>query len=501
MLTPRNIKWDKAIDIVVVGYGMAGAVAAITAHGEGTSVMIVEKQNAESHCSPSSLSGGLFVSSTDVKGATDYLLALNRAGEGIGWSDPDSIRVLAEYSARNSDWIQNLGGKVVFLCKTAEHPQLPGAGSIELWEYRGKGLRMMQFMYQQVKTRKIDVQYQTAAERLLTDENGRVVGVSAIRQVGGRKRRMNIRAAKAVILCSGGFEANEEMKLQYLKVYPSYFTGGTANTGDGIKMAQEVGADLWHMNCVSARLVAKFDDFPASFAIGFGGKNWSRHQLLGIKEKAVAGYVLVDKYGRRYTSEDFKGHAVYYELTHFDTHRLEYPRVPSYYVFDQKRMEAGALCTGGISGPHQIYKWSQDNAAELRKGWIVSGRTVSELAGKIGVTASMLKETVQGWNRHCAAGHDAEFDRDPLGLIPLDTPPFYAVKLFPGGPNTQGGPRRNSRAQVMTPFGEPIPGLFAAGECGSVYGMLYPVAGGNLAECIAFGRIAAENAVQETSTV
>ena len=82
-------------------------------------------------------------------------------------------------------------------------------------------------------------------------------------------------------------------------------------------------------------------------------------------------------------------------------------------------------------------------------------------------------------------------------MIPLDSPPFYAVRLFPGGPNTQGGPRRNSKAQVLNPFGKPVPSLYAAGECGSIYGMLYPMAGGNLAECIIFGRIAAENAIQE----
>ena len=82
-------------------------------------------------------------------------------------------------------------------------------------------------------------------------------------------------------------------------------------------------------------------------------------------------------------------------------------------------------------------------------------------------------------------------------MLPLDSPPFYAIKLFPGGPNTQGGPRHNSKAQVVNPFGEPIPGLYAAGECGSIFSMLYPVGGGNLSECIAFGRIAAENAVRE----
>jgi succinate dehydrogenase/fumarate reductase flavoprotein subunit len=244
--------------------------------------------------------------------------------------------------------------------------------------------------------------------------------------------------------------------------------------------------------------VAKFDDFPIAFSINFGGKNWSRSRLLGTKKKAAVGFIIVDKNGRRYTNEDFKGHSLFYELTNFDSHRLEYPQVPSYFIFDQKRMDAGSLALmSGITGPHRIYKWSSDNVAELNKGWIVNGDTVGELAENIGMAASILNETVHKWNAYCAEGNDDEFDRPFLDLVPLNTPPYYAVKLFPGGPNTQGGPRRNSRAQVLNPFGDPIPGLYAAGECGSVFGMLYPVTGANLAECIAFGRIAAENVAQE----
>ena len=110
---------------------------------------------------------------------------------------------------------------------------------------------------------------------------------------------------------------------------------------------------------------------------------------------------------------------------------------------------------------------------------------------------AILKNTVQTWNRYCEEEKDLDFDRSALELVPLDHPPFYAIELFPGGLNTQGGPRRNAKAQVLNSFGEPIPGLYAAGECGSIYGMLYPAGGGNLAECIAFGRIAAENAVRE----
>lgn len=499
VLAPRSNKWDRTAEVVIVGYGLAGAVAAITAQDEGASVVLLEKQSADSHCSFSSISGGLFLCPSDVDKATEYMRALCRMGEWAYWTDLDTIRVWAEYTAQNKDWLENLGGNLTFFGEAAEYPQLTGANSIELWRYQGSGLRMMQFMYEQVNSRKVEVLYQTSAQRLLTNDDGEIIGVRATNIRNGQPKEVNIRASRAVILCSGGFEDNEEMKLQYLRMYPVYFAGGTANTGDGIKMAQEVGADLWHMNCCSARLVAKFPDFPIAFLIDFGGRGWNRRQIMGISEKAAAGFIIVDKYGRRYLNENLKLHSAFYELTSFDTHRLEYPGVPSYHIFDQRRMEYGRLDqhSSGPSGPHQLYKWSQDNMAELQKGWIVSGETVAEVADRIGVPPAILENTVQRWNGYCDEGRDPEFGRNPLELVSLDSPPFYAVKLFPGGPNTQGGPRRNSRAQVVNAFGEPLPGLYASGECGSIYGMLYPVAGGNLAECIAFGRIAAENAVRE----
>ena len=493
MLAPENIRWHRTVDIAVIGYGLAGAVAAIAAREKGASIMILEKQEAAVHRTSSSMSAGFFLCPSDVNGAKEYMKALCRMDDRIHWTDEDTINAWAEYGAQNIGWLKNLGASILFYRKTAEHPQLPGADSIEVWRFNGFGLGMMNFMYRQVQSRTIEVLYQTAAQRLLTDEAGRVIGLVAERTAGGRPEKVYIRAHKAVILCTGGFEENDEMILQYLKMYPVYFTGGTANTGDGIKMAQEVGADLWHMNCVSARLVAKFPDFPIAFTLAISG------YLPGPEQEASGGFIIVDKYGRRYMSENIKSHTAFYELTSFDTHKLEYPRVPSYFIFDRRRMEKGPLVSrqSGAAGPQQLYRWSLDNTEELRKGWITGNETVPGLADQLGLSASLLEQTVQIWNRYCREGQDPEFSRKISDLVPLDAPPYYAIKLFPGGPNTQGGPRHNSRAQVLNPFGSPIQGLYAAGECGSVYGMFYPAGGGNLAECMAFGRIAVENALRE----
>ncbi|MBI2853365.1 MAG: FAD-binding protein [Chloroflexi bacterium] len=494
MYASANTRWDRTVDVVVVGYGLAGAVAAITARERGSIVAILEKQEAASHYNPSSLSGGVVLSWDDAGGAAAYLEALAGVDGGPAWTDRENIRALAEYGTENVSWLRALGGKVDFLVNAAEHASLPGANAINAWQYKGKGLRMMQLMNTKVQQCGVEVVYEARALRLLTNGEGRVIGVRTGRDEGSA---MNWRARKGVILCSGGFEGNEEMKKQYLGVYPVYFTGGGSNTGDGIKMAQEVGADLWHMNCVTARLVAKFAEYSDAFPITFEAKTSARGRIIGLKDKATLGYIFVDRYGRRYMSEKLLPQCAYYEITNFDTHKLEYPKAPSYYVFDQRRIVGGALCYSGICGPQQIYHWSASNQAELDKGWITKGDTVDELAGKLGMNPATLTDTVKHWNDICARGNDPEFNRPHLDLVPLDNPPYYAIKLFPGGPNTHGGPRRNSRAQVLTPFGAPIPGLFSAGECGSVYGKLYPAGGASLAECIAFGRIAGESAAKE----
>ena len=112
------------------------------------------------------------------------------------------------------------------------------------------------------------------------------------------------------------------------------------------------------------------------------------------------------------------------------------------------------------------------------------------------MTSSALRETVKQYNEYCRKGEDADFHKPKEWLRPLEAPPYYAAKLWPGGPNTQGGPKRNIRGQVLRVNGTPLPRLYSAGELGSVWGMLYQ-GGGNVAECIAFGRISGANAAME----
>jgi hypothetical protein len=496
----RDGNWQESADIVVVGYGGAGAVAAITACDLGAEVLVVEKQPTNCHHTNTQMSAGAFISTTDTESVAAYMEALCHVQDDLAWTDRDTLRAWAEYVHENRAWVEGLGGKLNFFGPGGEHREIPGWECIKVWAFAGYGLGMHRFLTSSVAQRGIRVLFDTPAQKLLTDLKGEVVGVRVT--TGENRRSIDIKAHRAVIMTTGGFEFNETMKLNYLKVYPTYFYGAPANTGDGHRMVMELGADLWHMNCCSARLVAKFPDFPIAFSMEFGGGNRDLRRARGqITEtsKAPAGYIIVDRAGRRFTSENFKGHTLYYELALYDSQRCLYPRVPCFWVFDRRRMEGGTLPLRmtGPAGPVQLYRWGKDNQPELEKGWIVQGKSIAELAGKLGIPRDDLVDTVRRYNDYCHKENDPEFHRHASELVPLDCPPFYAVRLYPGGPNTQGGPRRDHRARVLNVDGNPIPRLYAAGEMGSIYGMLYPSGGANLAECIAFGRIAAENAIKE----
>jgi len=493
VLSGERIQWHDTADVVIVGFGAAGAVAAITASDHGAKALVLEKQSVRNHLSTSSMSGGAFICVNDVRTAIKYMKHLSKVDEELYWTDEGIISVWAEYTSQNKQWVENLGGKV-FLRKTGGEHNLPGSECIEVYNFPGRGHGLMRFLKHQVEIRNIHVAYDTMADKLLTNSRGEVTGVKALH----RGKQSNVKATKAVIMTLGGFEFNEQMKLNYLKAFPTYFAGSPANTGDGIRMVQEVGASLWHMNCCSASWVLKFPDLAIALGPNFGGsrgfQNWVQDEVAG----SPCGYIIVDKHGRRYTNENFKRHTVYYELSLYDSQSLEYPRIPSYWIFDRKRIEAGPLPLM-FYGPmlHNLYGWSKDSKEELEKGWIIQGEDAGKLAHKLRMDPFILNKTVHDYNRYCEQKEDPEFHRHPQHLLPLHEHPLFAVKIWPGSANTQGGPRRNHKAQVLNMDGKPIRRLYAAGEFGSIYGMLYPATGGNLAECIAFGRIAGQNAANE----
>lgn len=502
MLVERGIRWYLTSEVVILGYGGAGAVAGITAHDQGADVVILEKQPRDGHYTNTGMSLGVFLSPTDPERAARHMEELYQAGDEFSWTDTDVIRAWSQYACRNKTWVEEtLKVPLLEFGNTAGTP-FDGQESMIAYVTRGYGYGLFRALHQQVEHRNIKVLYDCQARNLLTNVRGEVIGVRVEQHRGDKVRKLNIGASKAVIMTCGGFQYNETMKLNYLKVYPFYGHGTTANTGDGVTMAQEVGADLWHMNCCTGRMMAKFPDFPIAFSLNFRGEGQPlRKAQTDLPVRAGAGFIVVDQHGQRYTNENGRPHYVHYEMGLYDSQALRQFRIPSYWIFDQKRIEAGPLVHTefGAAGPYKLYQWSRHNSQEIEKGWIVRGDSLSELGRKLGVDPGNLDKTLRNYNNYCESGEDPEFSRIPSSLIPLENPPYYGVRLYPGGPTTHGGPRRNAQAQILSLDGEPIRGLYGAGELGSIYGMLCIAGGGFLAECLAFGRIAGEYAAQEKS--
>jgi succinate dehydrogenase/fumarate reductase flavoprotein subunit len=179
--------------------------------------------------------------------------------------------------------------------------------------------------------------------------------------------------------------------------------------------------------------------------------------------------------------------------------------LPIHSIFDDTAFKAGARgntakATAGLGWNliKGVYIWSADNSIELAKGWIKKANTIKELAALIGKDPTVLDATVTKWNGYCTAGADLDFGRTTANLKPVITPPFYAMELKPTFYNTQGGPRRNEKSEILNPDGKPIPRLYGGGELGSPYAHCYN-GGMNLGDCMAFGRIAGENAVKLTA--
>src|SRR5260370_842821 len=372
--------FDKTVDVIVIGFGDAGAVAGMTAYGGGAEVLIVEKQCAEARRPNSRFSGGLFISPADVDAAEHYMRQLYRINDDLYETDPALIRIWAKETSQNASWLRAQGGECHRFLDHGEHRHIEGYDSIHLYKpdmnahpngsrHSGWGWGLFKFLSDQVISRGVPVMYGTRAKWLLTNAAGDVIGV----QSDDGARITNIGARKGVVLASGGFEFNDWLQLNYLRVT----------------------------------------------------------------------------------------HTLYYELINMDSQRLVYPKIPSWWIFDNRRFKTGPLTPTfmGPTGPLQQIPWSADNQAEVERGWVLSAGGIEELARKCDMEPSVLAETVRRYNRACADGYDPDFRRPAATMTPLEGPTYYAVRLWPGGPNTQGGPRRNADGQEMRVTGEPVPGL------------------------------------------
>jgi succinate dehydrogenase/fumarate reductase flavoprotein subunit len=475
-------KWNKEVDVIVVGTGHAGLAAAITAIDAGAQVVVLEKMKKEWEGGNSKVSGNMWWTPTDLPQALQYMEAL-----ACTLTDKECIQALAQEMLKLNEWLNKLGIKNTTLgIFQPEHPELPGSAAVRTWGNDGSANGKLWIpLREQAEKRKVEVLYEAPARALIQMPSGEIAGVRA--EVGGKP--YFVKARKAVILCCGSFEFDFEMQKQFLPAWPIYGQGSPGNTGDGIRMAQQVGAAIWHMNNALAGVggIVVPEYAPVVIPITLSGP---RH-------------IRVDNAGKRFMPENRQsrhgfGHKEF--LFYFDGMTGEFTRLPCYAVFDEGIRARGPLVPSsadrkfGWFSWYSGYEWSKDNGAEIAKGWITKGENAAELATRLKMKPADLEATISRYNESCKNGVDPDFGRPKEQLVALDKPPYYAVKLYPIMYNTQGGPKRNSKCQIVDAFDQPIPRLYSAGELGSFWGWMYN-GGGNNAECLCTGQMAARNAV------
>jgi succinate dehydrogenase/fumarate reductase flavoprotein subunit len=487
-------KWDYETDVLIVGYGAAGANAAIAAHDAGARALIIEKLAFPG--GNSGVCAGAMVIPETIEEAVRYYRALS-----FGTVDEEMIRAFAEEMVGIPRLLTSLA--VEFKVKRTEPAYFPSflTGQVKRIQVSPTGADGFRFLQNRVQDRKVEVLMDTPATALIQDPQTReVMGVKARR----KGKEITLQARRGVILACGGYEYNRRMiaDFHFPGATDYIFPWGTpGNTGDGIKLAAEAGAALWHMATVEwGAFCARKPSQKYGAAIGAG---------LG-RVMPEGSFVFVNHYGKRFMPENTSliHRKAPLEILFFDHERAEYRNLPAYMVFDDAYRRKGPVASrrehfqemwgGPVGYPtiHGIYEWSRDNQAEIDQGWVFQADILADLAGKIGADAPALEETVRNFNGACRAGHDSQFGRQGKSLAPLETPPYYALELALTLVNTQGGPKHNKDCQVLDFSDQPIPRLYAAGELGSFFGFLYQ-GGSNYPEAWAFGRIAGRRAAAE----
>ena len=491
--------WDYECDLLVVGYGGAGMWASLIGADEcGQQVLVLEKAPVRGGGN-SSINNGEFAIINDAEGMRQYWHEMTQ--------DVDTpsavIDAWIDEGLRNCEYADkyeleyDINEKAI-AGTIPEYSFLPGGeGCQSIADPPGFGMASFEILDQKRKDLGVEVLFDCHDEHLIQNPDTKEI-VGCTTMIGSEEK--TVKARKGVIMTTGGFEFNEDLKNAYLKCYPFKFEGWQFNTGDGIKMVEDVGAKLWHMDMAIYMYSMWTRDPENDFSILYFMPGFS--------------YFNVNRLGKRYVNENNMGspHNGWHTLLSFDDSIDDFDRIPSWGIFDQTCFDAGKLSTsqgdffecGNFASdlPDEIRAWngwSQDNKAELDKGWILKGDTIEELGKKIKefdhwMDVDALKATFDEYQAFCEAKKDARFDRSEKTLEKLDDGPYYAISIYPGSCSTLGGPMKNEHGQVLDPAENPIPRLYAAGCFGNFQSHSYGITGGNNAENQVWGRISARHA-------
>lgn len=446
-------KEEKTIDteIVIIGAGGAGMTAAIMLQQAGKDFVILEKMPYVGG-NTTKATGGMNASETHYQkeqGIEDSnaLFAADTMKGGHALNDSSLVAVMANSSAGAIDWLDTIG---------AELPKISFSGGASVNRIHapadgsGVGAYLVDRFSAKLNELGVKVMLETAATELLTDEDGKIAGVKAV----GPDAMYTINA-RAVILASGGFGANEAMYTTYRPdLKGTVTTNAPGATGDGIVMAQALGADLVDIEQIQLHPTVE-----------------QTTSILITESVRGDGAILVNQGGVRFTNELLTRDAV-------SAAELAQEGSYAYIIFDQKL---------------------RDNLKAVEKyvksGITVQADTIEGLAEQLGIDPATLAKTLNDWNEIVKNQRDTQFGRTTGMKEDLTTAPYYAIKIAPGIHHTMGGVKINTAAEVINTEGTAIPGLFAAGEvCGGVHGG-NRLGGNAVADIVIFGRIAAESAM------
>ena len=488
-------------DIVIVGAGGAGMTAALTAAEKGANVIILESQAAVGGNSVRA-TGGMNAADTSAQDENEFgesagvektlktarttyadnvtitklaeevekqwadyqanpvgyfdsdeLMELDTMIGGKGINNPELVEELADESADGVEWLKKYGIDLTSVgsfggasVKRIHRPVNAEGKTIAVGSY------MIPLLEKACEENdKISIQLETTATTILTDENGKAVGVKA---VGATGNEVTVNA-KAVILATGGFGANLDMVAELVPALKGFMTTNAAGAqGQGIEMAQALGAATVDMNQIQIHPTVQFDT-AALITEGLRGD----------------GAVLINAEGKRFIDEVGTRDVV-------SAAEIAQPGSYSYLVVDQAMLDKSSVIAGYV-----------------KRGFVFQGNTYEELAEALGVDAATFAETMNTWNTYVEAKNDPDFGRTSFAQ-PLNTAPYYAIKVTAGVHHTMGGLVINTDTEVLKDDGTAIAGLYAAGEVtGGVHGA-NRLGGNAVADFVVFGRIAGEEAAE-----
>lgn len=451
-------KWDKVVDVIVVGAGGAGLFAAIEAADAGAKTIFLESEPVRLGSTP--ISGGIFTAcETDMQpGSRDELFADLMASHRQD-CDPAMVRAYVDNAGATYKRAKELGVKFTKV-STWAHMKKP-------WGHdASSSAEMCAALADAAKTKGAQLLLNTRGKKLLVNTDGKVIGI----EVDNKGKKQYFKARKGIVLATGGFTRNPELAKNFgrpgaEKIFP---TTGIGSRGDGLIMGWALGANMTYMT-VGVGPTAPADKETGKTDVTF-----------------YAGSVIVNRNGKRF----FRESEGYSDICWAG---LQQPDILMIQVYDAKiRKALVGTPLGNLMKGAKEYE-----AATLAELGVM-------LNNACGLNGDAMVETVNKYNSYVDAGSDPEFGRKNLvgtsgKLVKIDTPPYVAVISVPGTTHSNGGLKINPKMQVMDVYGQVIPGLYAAGEVtGGFHGSGY-MSGSAVGMALIFGRIAGVNVAKEKS--